>query len=262
MTTDFRALCAELTDVLDGLFEDSEISGEIRRSHSLEEYLTRARAALADEPAAPQPPAEGEVAELVTWLREGADDWSRANPLGCQGELFSRAAELLERLSQPQPLANREVGKPVAWMCPAEPYFDGNKWHDQWQVTLDQRLAEYWTRPGKPTPLFTRAAELLQREALVPPANGEVAELVARLLDMHTVPTLQERRLAADLLQRLSPPQPVPVSERWPEFSDCDDTDRVWCWNWAIGTWRINRINRSIHSHWLPAHALPLPGAD
>ena len=55
-------------------------------------------------------------------------------------------------------------------------------------------------------------------------------------------------------------PQPVPVSERWPEFSDCDNAERVWCWSWAIGTWRLSRINQSIHSHWLPAHALPVPG--
>jgi len=54
-------------------------------------------------------------------------------------------------------------------------------------------------------------------------------------------------------------PQPIPVSERWPEFSDCDSAERVWCWSWAIGTWRLSRINRSIHSHWLPVHALPLP---
>jgi len=53
--------------------------------------------------------------------------------------------------------------------------------------------------------------------------------------------------------------QPVPVSERWPEFSDCDYAERVWCWSWAIGTWRLSRINQSIHSHWLPAHALPQP---
>ena len=64
---------------------------------------------------------------------------------------------------------------------------------------------------------------------------------------------------AADLLERLSLPQPIPVSQRWPEFSDCDSAERVWCWSWAIGTWRLSRINQSIHSHWLPAHALPLP---
>ena len=102
------------------------------------------------------------------------------------------------------------------------------------------------------------------------PADGEVAELVADLRQQANhgyceFISRDDLLRAADLLQRLSQPVPVPVRIadgvywRWPEFSDCDDTDRVWCWNWAIGTWRINRINRSIHSHWLPAHALPIP---
>lgn len=57
-------------------------------------------------------------------------------------------------------------------------------------------------------------------------------------------------------------PQPVPVSERWPEFSDCDNAERVWCWNWRVGAWRLSRIDLGIHSHWLPAHALLVPSHD
>ena len=71
-------------------------------------------------------------------------------------------------------------------------------------------------------------------------------------------------RRAAELLQRQHP-QPVPVSEQWPEFSDCDDAEHVWCWSaagLAIGTWRLSRINQSIHTHWLPANALPVPPSN
>ena len=50
--------------------------------------------------------------------------------------------------------ADVEAGKPAAWMCPAEPYWDGKEWQPCWQVTTDQKLAEYWARPDKPTPLF------------------------------------------------------------------------------------------------------------
>ena len=39
--------------------------------------------------------------------------------------------------------------KPVAWMYLGEPTFDGTQWRDHWQVTLDQRLAEWQT----PTPI-------------------------------------------------------------------------------------------------------------
>lgn len=54
-------------------------------------------------------------------------------------------------------------------------------------------------------------------------------------------------------------PQPVAVSERWPEFSDCDPQERVWAWNPVLDHWKLSRINRSVHTHWLPANALPTP---
>ena len=56
-------------------------------------------------------------------------------------------------------------------------------------------------------------------------------------------------------------PQPVAVSERWPDFSDCDPQERVWAWNPALDHWKLSRINRSVHTHWLPANALPTPEA-
>ena len=57
-------------------------------------------------------------------------------------------------------------------------------------------------------------------------------------------------------------PQPVAVSERWPEFSDCDPQERVWAWNPVIEHWKLSRINRSVHTHWLPVNALPIPEAQ
>ena len=55
--------------------------------------------------------------------------------------------------------------------------------------------------------------------------------------------------------------EPVAVSERWPNFSDCDPQERVWAWNPVLDHWKLSRINRSVHTHWLPAHALPTPEA-
>jgi hypothetical protein len=57
-------------------------------------------------------------------------------------------------------------------------------------------------------------------------------------------------------------PQPVAVSERWPEFSDCDPQERVWAWNPVLDHWKLSRINLSVHTHWLPANALPLPAGE
>lgn len=54
---------------------------------------------------------------------------------------------------------------------------------------------------------------------------------------------------------------PVPVSDGWPEFSDCDDFERVHCFNPVLGHWKLSKINPSIHTHWLPRWSLPVPAA-
>lgn len=90
MTTDFRALCAELLSAL----EDEAANWNLDPAdHPL---VDRARAALAAEPV---PPGDGEVAELVAWL------WSMHELAGehnaeeqCR---YERAADLLERLASP-----------------------------------------------------------------------------------------------------------------------------------------------------------------
>ncbi len=55
---------------------------------------------------------------------------------------------------------------------------------------------------------------------------------------------------------------PVEVSDGWPEFSDCDDFERVHCFNPVLEHWKLNKINPSIHTHLLPHWALPVPAAD
>ena len=90
---------------------------------------------------------------------------------------------------------------------------------------------------------------------------------------------------AADLLERLSPPQPIPalpegtqviepaehtllvpiaqpipVSERLPGPGDFDEEEQCWwfCPEWD--EWFLYPGRPSCrHTHWLPAHALPVP---
>ena len=47
---------------------------------------------------------------------------------------------------------------PAAWMYLGEPYYDGRHWHDQWQVTLDERLARYKSGNKEPIPLWAYPA--------------------------------------------------------------------------------------------------------
>ena len=123
--------------------------------------------------------------------------------------------------------------------------------------------------------------------------DGEVAELVATLKGIaywkrHGKPgepapapfdTLQADRLdrAAELLRR-QVLVPVAVSERLPGPEDCDAEGRCWWWHpshpesgysegwmlrpraWGVGHYDLD--DRPTHTHWLPAHALPVPEAE
>ena len=107
------------------------------------------------------------------------------------------------------------------------------------------------------------------------PEPGEVQELVEWLrelgakrggvFDVSTFCANLTR--AADLLERLSPPQPVPVSERLPNLSpdagNFNDKGLLWWFQPRLG-WRLGSRDAidciPFPTHWLPAHALPLPG--
>jgi hypothetical protein len=64
---------------------------------------------------------------------------------------------------------------------------------------------------------------------------------------------------AATLLQQQA--VPVPVSERLPGEGDLDLEGTCWVWNFTAYTWGLFRLDPTSHSHWLPAHAIPLPQA-
>ena len=96
--TDFRALCAELTDDL-----EEWVKGYLISDHPNEctaespERIARARAALAE----PEPPDAGEVAEFVAQLRRYAEE---GTPIRLVPFVVARAADLLSRLApQPEP---------------------------------------------------------------------------------------------------------------------------------------------------------------
>lgn len=146
---------------------------------------------------------------------------------------------------------------------------------------------------------LSRIAELLERPAPLPapepaapvPEPGEVAELVADLqcaaasyFNRGFSTDARRCRRAATLMEQLSAPAPVvvpvpvPVSERLPGEGDCaqwpDDEDEScepWCWQFTFNEdgWEVMQASKSRLtspllkpgglSHWLPAHAIPLP---
>ena len=114
----------------------------------------------------------------------------------------------------------------------------------------------------------------------VPADKGEVEELVVdelvkRLRTKAATEKLNRCHYSAILLARAANlleqrhPAPVPVSERLPVPGDCDAEGRCWLRGKVEGDWRLLDPNNSgvpqlkyCFSHWLPAHALPLPGQE
>jgi hypothetical protein len=132
MTTDFRALCAEL---LRGLDENRH--PEVRYPGHLRQIMASARAALADEPAVPAPPADWEVPELVAQLT------SRNYGPGA----LDRAAELLQRQALVPVSVSERPWEREGW-CNAEGRCwwgrgESDDWSADWTLATPEAVAEF-----------------------------------------------------------------------------------------------------------------------
>jgi len=124
-----------------------------------------------------------------------------------------------------------------------------NDW--QWE-TGDDRYAA----------LIARARAALAQSEPVAPTDDDVTELFYRHMGEGSQVGF-ENAIAEALARWGRPtPQPVAVRETWPEFSDCDQQEEVWVWNPVLDHWKLSRIKRYVHTHWLPANALPTPEAN
>ena len=127
------------------------------------------------------------------------------------------------------------------------------------QVGFEDAARAVLTRWGNPAPQL--------------PTDGEVAEVMGLFRhwaeaypDSVTVDPYWLTR-AADLLERQAAPVPVSVSERLPGPEDCDS--HGWCWVLysAHSTWTLEPPYGQDGmptgwTHWLPAHALPIPSVE
>lgn len=201
MTDTFRALCAELINELHGY--------KVAHQNHSTELIELARAALAkaEDPDVFAPPSDGEVADLPEGYigpetKKPTDVDIDALVYDCLEEdgysirAVVRAALARWGTPAPAPPSDGEVAELVAWL------------RETGDTIQPSHLAEHQR--------YKRAAELLERQVLVPPpADGEVAELVAELQSMATdadkrcrFSNAERLSRAAELLQRLSPPQP------------------------------------------------------
>ena len=234
------AVIGEPSDRRPTVMEIIELSSKIEAAELGQVDFARAVLARWGNPA-PQPPAEGEVAECTAELEEQKPrpDYDRVQKIATEAQIRSAA----------QYLAKKQ-------------HCDGD---------LIPAIRYAIARWGNPAPQ--------------PPAEGEVAELVEglRLISDgmsaigHDSDSWFVAR-AAELLQRLSPPQPVPVSERLPAMvtdglrvaGDCDEQGRCWAGTRAFvdtsgdrdidypPSWELREVCAQ-DDVWLPAHALPIP---
>lgn len=104
------------------------------------------------------------------------------------------------------------------------------------------------------------AADRARRPAPEPPAEGEVGELVDQLAGDQEIKIYRLPDLNGTIdSSKSSVPQPVPVSERLPGPEDCLDEGWAWFFNPRTGWRQATQPVHTGYTHWLPAHALPLP---
>lgn len=203
----------------------------------------------------PPPPADREVAGLVVQLREMAvaldNDWYHTS-----ARLMREAAELLQRQAS-NPWKDTLLDALVCnFLLNAEN-------EDNPKKALNDLIA--WEKQLATDPLINPAPQPLAEKEVEKPV---VDELVRRLRTKaatekanrcHYSAILLAR--AAELLQRQYP-QPVPVSERLPEPGDCLDEGWAWFFYPRIGWRQAVPPVTAAYTHWLPAHAIPLPDAN
>jgi hypothetical protein len=112
----------------------------------------------------------------------------------------------------------------------------------------------------KQSPLAVRVDAALAQ----PEPQGPTVMQILALSDEIEAEELGTIDLVRRALARWGRPaiEPVPVNERLPGPEDCDLFERVWAFNPVLDHWKVTRINQSIHTHWLPYWALPVPGVE
>ena len=122
--------------------------------------------------------------------------------------------------------------------------------------TADAVIAKADAALAQPEPVGPTDVELDDLECSMWVATGVVEQGQAE----EVPPTY--RAFARAALARWGRPTitPIPVSERLPGPEDCDAEETCWMWHPVNFHYCLCRPDPSVHTHWLPFHALSLPG--
>ena len=275
-STNWRALCAELLDVIDFLCE-----GDTRPDS---ESVTRARAALAQpEPEGVTdedhikaafamgqtgaPPSETERLAFESWMRghswlvEGVWNGTTYDDRGPSRVSLVDVGAMQTRMlwaawRDRAALAQPETPSRLHY-CPTHGQQPENAWGcpecvREMRQQLSQPESEGMTD------------EDIQRIALSLPATCDWSPEHTHWTKSWNVSLTGLLIFARAILARYARPaiEPEPVAERLPEPEDCDA--RGWCWYWHPGEecWEMVPVVTGTWdewSHWLPHCALPIP---
>jgi hypothetical protein len=161
-------------------------------------------------------------AELAQQLDDALDFTVSSGTRQFMKTLVTRARAAL---AEPQPAA--ATGEPGLQVEPEGPTDDA-----ELRVAYEQGAEERW-RDGFPSSW-----------------SLSDMERAARTAGLHAV---LARWGTPNLAETRSSLEPIPVSERLPEAGDCDADERCWL---LVPYWILAPADLT---HWLPAHALPLP---
>jgi hypothetical protein len=186
---DFRALAQQLAAQLRNAM-DFTISSETYEYMAA--LIERTNAALATPPGPPK----------NCWLVGDEPDLSSHCVFDDPSEVISNCtyAQTVKcktdcqyyRAATPPP----ESGKVAAWMYQGEPDFDGIRWRENWEVTIDEKLAHFKSDNKEPIPLF-QAHDLAP-----PPAPPTDEELMALAVAVFEDPYATDKDYARAVLER------------------------------------------------------------
>jgi len=152
---------------------------------------------------------------------------------------------------------------------------------DQWEAILEA-VQDHWDEgprgEGWQSSRLSAASAALSTALAEPEPEGvsddqalaDFTSWLVREIPPGTVisnPAWWAPHIARAILTRYARPaiEPVPVSERLPEPEDCDESGLTcngggWCWWFEQSSqmW-VADFYSSHYTHWLPAHALPVP---
>lgn len=165
MTTDFRSLCAELVGAIESESKTTILGHTLMCAYIKATDALEQPGAVGDRVAELEAELERERLRLaacgVVAMADTPETAAKARDMhpDCRSASLDDVIRQVDALmALRSKLAQPEPSEPSAWMYRDEPYYDGRNWHDQWQVTLDEKVARYKSGNKEPIPLWPRPA--------------------------------------------------------------------------------------------------------